>query len=282
MSPFIHTVGPIIGRIELEKQIPDDLFHWLEEARTLNESVIYVAFGTVAIPSQKLMKVLLDGFSINSYCNLQERKYTSSLRVLWSLSGLPMTNIPMEIMNEVKAYNVRFEIWVPQLAVLAHPSVSLFLTHGGLESIHEVLYVGKPSIILPFFFDQHVNARLIYDRGLGDSLNKDTMTSIDVCKKVHKLIKDFGNNSSDLFQNIYKMNRIVHHNLDNYKHISNVLEMEMEIGSQHLIPPSAPWVIAHDPDLWAAFLTGIAIFIGAMRFAYKKVYRKREQKEKLN
>jgi hypothetical protein len=92
MSPFIHGVGPIIEKEQLGKQIPDDLFHWLEEARTLNESVIYVAFGSIAIPSHDHIKVLLDGFFMDSSCTFHPRKNSSSLRVLWSLGGLSTTH----------------------------------------------------------------------------------------------------------------------------------------------------------------------------------------------
>lgn len=183
MSPFIHVVGPIIEEKEFEKQIPDDLFHWLEEAKISNESVIYVAFGSIIMPSRDHIKVLLDGLFMDSSCTFHARKNLSPIRVLWSLGGLSMTNFPVETMNKDDEYNIRFEEWVPQLTILGHASVKLFVTHGGIESIHEVLYVGKPFIIVPFIGDQHANAVLSRDRGLGDFLNKDTMTSIDICKK---------------------------------------------------------------------------------------------------
>jgi hypothetical protein len=198
------------------------------------------------------------------------------------VSGFLLANYPLETINKNDGYNIRFEDWVPQLTVLAHASVKLFITHGGLESIHEVLYVGKPSIMVPFFGDQYANAILSRDRGLGDFLNRDTMTSIDVCKKVHNLINDYGNRSSQLYQNLYKMSRIIHYNLDNYKQIYNVLEMEMEIGSQHLIPPSVSWLVAHDADLWTTFFAIIAISIYAIWFAYKKLCSKPKEKVKLN
>ncbi len=168
------------------------------------------------------------------------------------------------------------------MTVLAHASVKLFVTHGGSDSIHEILYIGKPSIIVPFFGDNHANAILSRDRGLGDFLNKDTMTSIDICKKVHNLITHYGNSSSQLYQNLYKMSRVVHYNLENYKQIYNVLEMEMDIGSQHLIPPSVPWAVAHDVDLWVTFFTIIVILIYAIWFAYKKLCGKQKGKVKLN
>jgi UDP:flavonoid glycosyltransferase YjiC (YdhE family) len=44
--------------------------------------------------------------------------------------------------------------WAPQLAVLCHPAVKLFVSHGGLNSTHEGLAAGKPLLVTPFFADQ--------------------------------------------------------------------------------------------------------------------------------
>ncbi|CAF3353730.1 unnamed protein product, partial [Rotaria socialis] len=245
-------------------------------------AALLVAFGSIAIPSSDHIKVLLDGFFMDSSCTFHIRKDSSSLRILWSLSGLSMINFPLETINKYDGYNIRFEEWVPQLNVLAHESVKLFVTHGGMESIHEVLYVGKPSIIVPLFGDQHAKAVLSRDRGLGDFLNKNTMTSIDICKKVHNLIIDYGNRSSELYHNFYKMSRIVNYNLNSYKEIYNVLEMEMENGSQHLIPPSVSWIVANDADLWATIFAIISISVYAIWFAYKKLCSKQKEKVKTN
>ena len=280
-SPFIHTVGPVIEEKELKKPIPDDLLLWMEDTRSVNQSIIYVDFGSIVTPSFNHIKVLLDGIFMESSCT-SHAKTDSSLRVLLSLGRSSLGNLSLEFLNKNNGYNVRFEQWVPQTAILAHPSVKLFITHGGIESIHEILYIGKPSLFVPFFADQPGNAVLARDRGLADFLNKDTMTSIEVCKKVRNLIIDYSNYSSQLYQNLYKMSRIVHYNLENYKHIYSVLKMEMEIGSQHLIPPTVSWVIAYDVDIWASFCTTIGISIYAIQFVYKKFVREEKQKVKSN
>lgn len=41
--------------------------------------------------------------------------------------------------------------FAPQRALLAHPAVSLFVSHGGAESSHEAMYDGVPMLILSFF-----------------------------------------------------------------------------------------------------------------------------------
>jgi len=267
-SPLIHTVGPLIEEKELQKQIPDDLLQWLDNARLSNRPVIYVGFGSVAVPTRVHIQTLLDGFFMKS----------SSYRVLWSLGGLLKERFPFEIVNND---SIRFEQWVPQLKVLAHPSIKLYVTHGGIESIHEILYIGKPSMMIPFFGDQFSNAILARDRGLGDYLNKNTMTSEDVSNIVHRLLTDYENHSSQLYRNIYKMSRIVHYNRNNYKQIYNALEMEMDIGSQHLIPVSVSWIVAYDIDLWLACFLFIFIIVYVLRFICCKRLCSKPTKEKL-
>ena len=55
--------------------------------------------------------------------------------------------------------------FVPQLEILQHADV--FITHGGINSIHEGLYYGVPLILVPHQFEQLLNARCVTRRGAG-------------------------------------------------------------------------------------------------------------------
>jgi hypothetical protein len=51
---------------------------------------------------------------------------------------------------------------------------SLFITHGGGNSINEAILAGCPMLVIPFFGDQYVSARLVQERTFGFSLyNRD-------------------------------------------------------------------------------------------------------------
>lgn len=50
---------------------------------------------------------------------------------------------------------------------IAHQNVKLFITHGGLHSIEEAIYNGKPVVGMPFFADQFTNLRLVEKNGYG-------------------------------------------------------------------------------------------------------------------
>lgn len=60
--------------------------------------------------------------------------------------------------------------WVKQTAVLAHPSVKVFLTHGGLGSVHEALALGQAvPLVVPFSngADHVTIGQQLANRGLG-------------------------------------------------------------------------------------------------------------------
>lgn len=55
--------------------------------------------------------------------------------------------------------------FVPQLELLQVADV--FITHGGINSVHEGLYTGVPLILIPHQFEQLLNARQVTARNAG-------------------------------------------------------------------------------------------------------------------
>lgn len=165
----VHMVGPIFSKNR--KSVGDSLRQWLESNLDRTE-VIYMAFGTLATLTTWQAKALLEGLG------------ETGLKILWSLPENQRSILP------ALHTTVRVESFVPQAAVLSHPNVVAFVSHCGMNGIHESLYYGKPILALPFFGDQHYNAARLVDLGVASKLNKHDFSRMDVSNKINQLLHD--------------------------------------------------------------------------------------------
>ncbi|CAI2356439.1 unnamed protein product [Caenorhabditis sp. 36 PRJEB53466] len=86
--------------------------------------------------------------------------------ILASIKQLPNVTFIWKYETEDVAFadgveNIHFSKWVPQTALLNHPRLTAFLTHGGLGSTWELAYTGKPAVVIPIFADQLRNAHML-------------------------------------------------------------------------------------------------------------------------
>lgn len=165
----VHMVGPIFSNSP--KSLGDSLREWLEPDSDRTR-VIYMAFGTLATLNAWQAKALIEGLAETGF------------KVLWSLPESQRSILP-----EFPS-TVRVESFVPQAAVLSHPNVVVFVSHCGMNGIHESLYHGKPILALPFFGDQHYNAARLVDLGVALKLSKHNFSRIDVSNKINQLLHD--------------------------------------------------------------------------------------------
>ncbi|XP_055303125.1 UDP-glucosyltransferase 2-like [Sitodiplosis mosellana] len=89
-----------------------------------------------------------------------------------------------------KESDVLVEPWFNQQSILAHKNIKLFVTHGGLLSITEAIYFGKPVVGIPFFFDQSMNAQLSEQKGFGISIPIETLTADRISTAVRKVLSE--------------------------------------------------------------------------------------------
>merc|ERR1712217_504628 len=83
----------------------------------------------------------------------------------------------------------------PQLQILDHTSV--FVTHGGANSIHEALKLRVPLIVVPMFGDQPSNADAVARCGAGDSFRHPlrTLSSESLNVSLKKMLDGSTDNS---------------------------------------------------------------------------------------
>ncbi|KAK9198710.1 hypothetical protein WN944_013896 [Citrus x changshan-huyou] len=158
LIPNILTIGPLLGRDHLEHSAvnfwPEDstCLGWLDKQAV--GSVIYVAFGSVAVLSQEQLEELALGLE-----SLQQP-------FLWvvrpDFMNKSHAKLPDGFVERVSDRGKLVE-WAPQEKVLGHPSVACFLSHCGWNSTLEGLSMGVPFLCWPYFADQYQNRNYIFD-----------------------------------------------------------------------------------------------------------------------
>lgn len=182
LVPAIVEVGGI--HIEPPKKLPQDLEKFISEAK---HGVVFFSLGstlrTATLPAEK-REALLDAFA-----ELPQR-------VLWKWEDDTLPNQPG---------NVKISKWLPQMSVLAHPNVKVFLNHGGLMGCLEAIYNGVPMVSIPLFGDQYNNVQVLADRGISVRLSYPNITKESVLLALRQVL-----DNPQYHENAKRASRIYH------------------------------------------------------------------------
>lgn len=183
----------------------------LQEIVNRKKPLIYISFGTVFGEHR-----FNDIFSFMKKINTVAGQLTEVDFVL-SLGKKNWHNDQL-----VQLPNIHIFAYVPQLWMLKNSSI--FITHGGLNSIKESIAIGTPMLVYPIDIDQIGNARKILAKkmGLFGELKKDSVKSIK--EKIDKLLakNEFSNNMETVRLNInhkYNEKELILNIINNYHSI---------------------------------------------------------------
>lgn len=172
----------------------------LMTARPLLPNTIQLSFMHIN-PSKPLpdgeVKAFLDAstkgvilMSLGSYAkskDLDERVIDTFVSVFGSLPFDVLWKFEGELRS--KSENVLTSSWLPQADILAHPSLRLFITHGGLNSIQEAIDREVPMLIIPLTYDQPGNAAEMVDKGVACTLDLNTLSEGSLRDAISELMK---------------------------------------------------------------------------------------------
>jgi predicted glycosyltransferase len=82
----------------------------------------------------------------------------ASYPLIWSLKAKSQIHLTSSF-KESQSHMILD--WAPQCLILHHPAVRLFVSHGGWNSVLDVMSAGKPVLAWPKFCDQFLNAQLL-------------------------------------------------------------------------------------------------------------------------
>ncbi|GLJ25443.1 hypothetical protein SUGI_0487180 [Cryptomeria japonica] len=163
----IRTVGPLLPSAFLDGNNPQDqdvgthlwktanCIDWLntKEAST----VVYVSFGSLAVISKEQIIEIALGLKASQHF------------FLWVIRPDHDNEENNDIDDFLKGFlgetvdQGLVVSWCPQMAVLNHPSVGMFVTHCGWNSTLESLSSGLPVLTIAQWTDQTTNSKYIED-----------------------------------------------------------------------------------------------------------------------
>ncbi|BFZ10327.1 hypothetical protein BsWGS_13366 [Bradybaena similaris] len=103
--------------------------------------------------------VLSFGSLIMNLPEIAERKIVSALRRI-KLNTIWRSNITSPDPDKILT-----STWLPVNDLLGHENVKVFISHVGANSLYEAIYHAVPTVCVPLFYDQHINAERAQDKG---------------------------------------------------------------------------------------------------------------------
>jgi len=143
-------IGPPMQDTSAEVDFP---FEALDPARPM----IYVSLGTVFNDNPSFFRLCIDAFAESDY------------QVVMSLGN----RLSPEALGSLPA-NFIVRPYVPQLSVLQQ--ADLFISHGGVNSVHQALYCGVPLLFFPQQVEQALVAARIAELGAGQLIQKPSVS----------------------------------------------------------------------------------------------------------
>lgn len=188
LPPYVRMIGPVRSHgAASEAQALEGEFAEFVEARGGRDArIVLLSFGQNCSLNPFRLKALLGGLSL-----LLENGAIDG--AVWSTSMTPEASLVeagLRDPSRAPPDRVMVRSWVPQKALLEHPAVRAFVSHGGTESSSECFYAAKPVLSVPHFSDQPTNSRLIEEAGAGIMLDKRALSADKVARALGRLVSE--------------------------------------------------------------------------------------------
>jgi MGT family glycosyltransferase len=165
-----RPLGSSWHRLDSSVRLTDEKFVLPEAVAGSSGALIYFSLGSLGSADVQLMRRVVNCLSATPY------RYIVSKGPLHSEIEL--------------APNMTGAEFLPQTSVI--PLCDLVITHGGNNTITECLHFGKPTIVLPLFWDQYDNAQRMQELGLGIRLDTYRFTDAELHNALDRLLNDSG------------------------------------------------------------------------------------------
>lgn len=146
-----------------------------EQAITLlpktKKPIIYISLGTIYNDRLDLYKTFIRTF--------KETDYEIFISIGKHIKPADLGKIPE---------NIHIAAYLPQLEILK--KASLFISHGGMNSVNESLYFRVPMLLFPQIQEQKANSFRVEELGAGIYYRKNKVTEKELIKLVNQILDD--------------------------------------------------------------------------------------------
>ncbi|KAL6637882.1 hypothetical protein ACP70R_025454 [Stipagrostis hirtigluma subsp. patula] len=189
LFPDILPIGPLFADPEFRKPVghflPEDerCVKWLDAQP--DGSVVYVAFGSMAIFDRRQFEELAEGLELTGrpFLWVVRPDFTAGLSKAW-----------LHKFQQRVAGKGMIVSWCSQQQVLAHRAVACFVSHCGWNSTMEGTRNGVPFLCWPYFCDQYLDRSYItnvWRTGLAVTPGLDgIVTKEELRSKVEQVVND--------------------------------------------------------------------------------------------
>ena len=198
--PDCNLVYTLLSFQPYAEDFPEEQFHFIgpsvydrkEEAfPILSKPIICISLGTILKGAEKFFRACVDAF--------QDENVTVVMSVGGRFDIAKLGKLPENFIVQNQ---------IPQVSVLKQ--ASLFITHGGMNSVSEAMVHGVPMVVIPFVSDQPVNARQVEKMDLGKVLDYKSITADNLRDAAFAVMED-----PQIRENLQKIQDEIAHALGN-------------------------------------------------------------------
>ena len=199
-----------------EEPLPNDLQVWLDHHSM--RSVLYISMGSLLHMTKQLAVSVVNAAIRSNY------------DILWTMQDSDrhvIDDIDEELLHNGSIF---ISSWLPQAAVLHHPSISVAILHCGIGGVNEALMAGVPIIGSPIALDQFVNCARVHNQGLGVCLHGAGNITSNLLQRSIKEIE-----RGSYRETIRKLN-IIFKEAGGVERAAGLIKHYHEVGYDHLVP----------------------------------------------
>lgn len=206
LPPLALPIGPVLADDFADFGKASELLSFLEQRRR----VLYVAFGSHLVTPDWRFRRLVEGIGAAMQTGHIDGVIWA-MKVVKQETGEAGDALSALCSDIVHGRNPDWKIahWVPQRAILSHPSTCMYLSHCGASSTMEAVFHGVPVIAMPIYADQLGNGKRLVAAGVGLAAHKDNFTAAELQGKIAEMVDD---EKGDFARNVLRLRRIAHAN----------------------------------------------------------------------